>query len=79
MGKPKVASDWMAGCAGCHMSLLDIDERIVKLAELVDIRSTPITDLKEPDKTGVDVGILEGGINNTANEEQACARAVNYW
>jgi NAD-reducing hydrogenase small subunit len=71
MGKPKVASDWMAGCAGCHMSLLDIDERIVKLAELVDIRSTPITDLKEPDKTGVDVGILEGGINNTANEEQA--------
>jgi coenzyme F420-reducing hydrogenase gamma subunit len=29
MGKPKVASDWMAGCAGCHMSLLDMDERIV--------------------------------------------------
>jgi NAD-reducing hydrogenase small subunit len=71
MGKPKVASDWMAGCAGCHMSFLDIDERIIKLAELVDIRATPITDLKEPDKTGVDVGILEGGINNTANEEQA--------
>lgn len=71
MGKPKVASDWMAGCAGCHMSFLDIDERIVKLAELVDIRATPITDLKEPDKNGVDVGILEGGINNTTNEEQA--------
>jgi len=71
MGKPKVASDWMAGCAGCHMSLLDIDERIIKLAELVDIRSTPITDLKEPDKSGVDVGILEGGVNNTSNEEQA--------
>jgi NAD-reducing hydrogenase small subunit len=71
MAKPKVASDWMAGCAGCHMSLLDMDERIVKLAELVDIRSTPITDLKEPDVTGVDVGVLEGGINNTANEEVA--------
>jgi NAD-reducing hydrogenase small subunit len=71
MGKPKVASDWMAGCAGCHMSLLDIDERIVQLAELVDIRATPITDLKEPDKDGVYVGILEGGINNTTNEEQA--------
>ncbi len=71
MAKPKVASDWMAGCAGCHMSLLDMDERIVKVAELVDIRSTPITDLKEPDATGVDVGILEGGINNTTNEEVA--------
>jgi NAD-reducing hydrogenase small subunit len=71
MAKPKISSDWMAGCAGCHMSLLDMDERIVKIAELVDIRSTPITDLKEPDATGVDVGILEGGINNTANEEVA--------
>jgi NAD-reducing hydrogenase small subunit len=53
------------------MSLLDIDERIVKIAELVDLRATPITDLKEPDATGVDVGILEGGINNTYNEEVA--------
>jgi NAD-reducing hydrogenase small subunit len=53
------------------MSLLDIDERIVAVAELADLRSTPITDLKVPDATGVDVGILEGGINNTYNEEVA--------
>ncbi len=71
MGKPKVSSDWMAGCAGCHMSLLDMDERIVKIIELVDLRSTPITDLKVPDETGVDVGVLEGGINNSSNEEVA--------
>jgi len=71
MAKPKVASDWLCGCAGCHMSFLDIDERIVKLVELVDLRSTPITDLKHPDVGGVDVGILEGGINNTYNEEVA--------
>ena len=71
MAKPKVSSDWMAGCAGCHMSLLDMDERLVQVVELADIRSTPITDLKEPDESGVDVGILEGGINNTANEEVA--------
>ena len=71
MAKPKVASDWLAGCAGCHMSFLDIDERIVALTELVDLRATPITDLKEPDESGVDVGILEGGISNTYNEEVA--------
>ena len=71
MAKPKVSSDWICGCAGCHMSLLDMDERIVKIMELVDLRSTPITDLKEPDAGGVDVGILEGGVNNTANEEVA--------
>jgi len=71
MAKPKVSSDWMAGCAGCHMSLLDMDERIAQVAELADLRATPITDLKEPDATGVDVGVLEGGINNSSNEEVA--------
>lgn len=71
MAKPKVASDWMAGCAGCHMSLLDIDERILQIIEAVDIRATPITDLKEPDEEGVDVGILEGAVNLTTNEEVA--------
>ncbi len=71
MAKPKVASDWLCGCAGCHMSLLDIDERILQVVELVDLRATPITDFKEPDKDGVTVGILEGGINNTYNEEVA--------
>jgi NAD-reducing hydrogenase small subunit len=71
MRKPKIASDWLAGCAGCHMSLLDIDERIIAVTELADLRATPITDLKQPDEKGVDVGILEGGINNSANEEVA--------
>ncbi len=71
MTKPKVSSDWMCGCAGCHMSLLDMDERLAQVVELADLRSTPITDLKQPDESGVDVGVLEGGINNTANEEVA--------
>lgn len=71
MAKPTVASDWLAGCAGCHMSFLDIDERIVDLVQLVDLRATPITDLKVPDESGVTVGILEGGINNTYNEHVA--------
>jgi NAD-reducing hydrogenase small subunit len=71
MPKPKISSDWLAGCAGCHMSLLDMDERILKIIELADLRSTPITDLKQPDEGGVDVGILEGGINNSTNAEVA--------
>ena len=71
MAKPKVSSDWLAACAGCHMSLLDMDERIVKVVELADLRATPITDLKEPDVEGVDVGILTGAVNTTTNEEVA--------
>jgi NAD-reducing hydrogenase small subunit len=71
MTKPKVASDWMAGCSGCHMSLLDMDERLAAIAQAVDIRATPITDFKEPDESGVDVGLLEGAVNNSSNEEVA--------
>jgi NAD-reducing hydrogenase small subunit len=71
MAKVKVATDWLAACAGCHMSLLDIDERIVKLLELVELTSCPITDLKVPPKDGVTVGILTGAVNNTYNVEVA--------
>ena len=69
--KVTVASDWLAGCAGCHMSLLDIDERIVDLVQLVTLTSTPITDLKHPAKEGVVVGILEGAVNNSTTEHVA--------
>jgi len=53
------------------MSFLDIDERIVKLLELVEFTSSPVTDLKHPPKEGVTVGILEGAICNTHNIEVA--------
>ena len=71
MAKVKIATDWLAGCAGCHMSILDIDERIVALLEAVEITSSPVTDLKHPPKEGVTVGILEGAICNTHNIDVA--------
>ncbi len=71
MAKATVATDWLAACAGCHMSLLDIDERIVKLLEAVEFSSSPITDLKHPPEEGVTVGILSGAISNTRNVEVA--------
>lgn len=67
MAKVRIATDWLAGCAGCHMSFLDIDERIVTLSELVEFTSSPVTDLKHPPEDGVTVGILEGAICNTHN------------
>ncbi|MBM3212313.1 NADP oxidoreductase [Candidatus Poribacteria bacterium] len=71
MSKVKLATDWLDVCAGCHMSLLDIDERLVALLDKVEITSTPITDLKHPPKEGVDVGILTGAISNTHQLEAA--------
>ena len=57
---------WLSYCPS-----LDIDERILPGVDLDDLRSSPITDLKEAEVDGVTVGILEGGINNTYNEEVA--------
>ncbi len=66
MAKPKVATTSLAGCFGCHMSLLDIDERILKLVELVDFDKSPIDDIKK--FTGrCAVGLIEGGCCNEEN------------
>jgi NAD-reducing hydrogenase small subunit len=66
MSKPKVATTSLAGCFGCHMSILDIDERILELIELVDFDKSPIDDKKK--FTGVvDIGIIEGGCCNEEN------------
>ena len=65
MGKIRLASEWLDACAGCHMSILDIDERILELIKHVELTSTPITDLKHPPKDGVEVGILTGAVGNS--------------
>jgi NAD-reducing hydrogenase small subunit len=71
MKKIKIATDWLEACAGCHMSLLDIDERLVELLKHVEFSSSPITDLKHPPSDGVDVGILTGAIGNSQQVEAA--------
>jgi len=66
MGKPVVATTSLAGCFGCHMSLLDIDDRILKLIELVEFNKSPIDDIKEFTKK-CDIGLIEGGCCNSEN------------
>ncbi|MBF0220442.1 MAG: NADP oxidoreductase [Gammaproteobacteria bacterium] len=63
--KIRIATTSLAGCFGCHMSLLDIDEKIIPLLELVEFNRTPITDIKQ--LSDVDVGLIEGGTCNTEN------------
>ncbi len=62
MSKVKVATLWLEACAGCHMSFLDIDERILELLEKVEIVYSPVVDAKEIPK--VDVGVISGGLGN---------------
>ena len=65
--KPRIATAALCGCFGCHMSLLDIDERILKLVELVEFDRSPITDIKTVGQC--DIGLIEGGVANAENVE----------
>jgi NAD-reducing hydrogenase small subunit len=65
--KLRIATTSLAGCFGCHMSLLDIDERLIDLIDLVDFDRTPITDIKHIGCC--DLGIIEGGAANAENVE----------
>jgi NAD-reducing hydrogenase small subunit len=68
--KIKVATAWLDGCSGCHMSFLDMDERLIELVRQVDIVYSPLVDTKVlPDD--VDVGILEGSISSEDDLEKA--------
>ena len=66
MSKPVVATTSLAGCFGCHMSLLDIDERILDLIELVEFNKSPVDDIKTFTKQ-CDIGLIEGGCCNSEN------------
>ena len=69
MSKLKLATVWLDGCSGCHMSFLDMDERLLELAEVVDLVYSPIVDTKEfPDE--VDIALVEGAVASVDDEKK---------
>jgi NAD-reducing hydrogenase small subunit len=69
MSKLKLATVWLDGCSGCHMSFLDLDERLLTIAELVDVVYSPIVDTKVfPDQ--VDIALVEGAVASVDDEKK---------
>src|SRR5271166_1424006 len=63
MSKPTLATVWLDGCSGCHMSFLDIDERLLDLAAQADLVYSPLVDRKDfPD--AVDITLVEGAVSS---------------
>jgi NAD-reducing hydrogenase small subunit len=61
--KVSVATVWLDGCSGCHMSLLDMDERLIELAAFIDIVYSPFVDTKIfPER--VDLTLVEGSVSS---------------
>lgn len=59
----RLATVWLGGCSGCHMSFLDLDEKLIELAEKADLVYSPIADVKEFPHN-VDVTLVEGAVCN---------------
>lgn len=68
--KIRLATAWLGGCSGCHMSLLDLDERLIDLFQAADLVYSPIADIKTfPEE--VDVTLVEGAVANVDHLELA--------
>ena len=64
----RVATVWLGGCSGCHMSFLDLDEFLIDLAGMLDLVYSPIVDVKEYPEN-VDLCLIEGAVCNEDNLE----------
>src|SRR5689334_12970500 len=65
--KPRLSTVWLGGCSGCHMSILDLDERLIELAGRVEICASPLTDYKDFPET--DITLVEGAVANQEHLE----------
>lgn len=61
--KARIATAWLDGCSGCHMSLLDMDDRLLALADKFDLVYSPVVDIKDFPEN-VDVTLVEGAVGN---------------
>jgi len=61
--KPTLATVWLDGCSGCHMSFLDIDERLLDLAQKADLVYSPLVDRKDFPEL-VDITLVEGAVSS---------------
>lgn len=67
--KPTLATVWLDGCSGCHMSFLDIDERLIALAQRADLVYSPLVDAKTFPES-VDITLVEGAVSNQDDYEK---------
>lgn len=66
MDRLRLATVWLGGCSGCHMSFLDLDEFLIELAPRIELVYSPVVDLKEYPEN-VELCLVEGAVCNEDN------------
>ena len=67
--RKRLATVWLAGCSGCHLSFLDLDSWLIELAQQADVVYSPIGSDQKEFPSDVDIVLVEGGVANTDNLE----------
>lgn len=68
MNRPSLATLWLDGCSGCHMSILDMDEGILDVLSRVELVYSPLVDHKEFPED-VAITLVEGAISSEEDVE----------
>ena len=77
MAKPKLALYWAASCGGCEITVVDIEEKILDVADFFDIVLWPcVMDFKYDDIEAmqdkeIDITLFNGAIRTSENDHMA--------
>lgn len=69
MTRKRLATAWLDGCSGCHMSFLDIDEEIIQLFDRIELVYCPLMDFKTIPEN-IDFALVEGAVSSQADKEE---------
>src|SRR4030067_3138245 len=77
MAKPKLAIYWAASCGGCDIAILDIEAKILDVADFFDLVFWPVAldfkydDIRRMDDKSISLTLFNGAIRNDENFEIA--------
>jgi NAD-reducing hydrogenase small subunit len=66
----RLATVWLSGCSGCHMSLLNMHQDLLEILAQCELVYSPLMDSKEY-PSAVDIALVEGAVANEDNREMA--------
>lgn len=66
--KARVSTDWLSGCSGCHVAVVDLHEKILGLVDEVEFVRCPVL-MDEKEYPKADVGLVEGAVRSEHDRE----------
>ena len=76
MSRLKIATAWLDGCSGCHMSFLDIDEKLLELSDKIELVYSPLVDSKTIPE-GIDLALIEGAVSSESDKHELLKLRAN--